>query len=83
MFGLVKIYSTSQSIIKESQSRNLEAGAEAQVMVECYLLPSSSWLAQPHFLYHPGLSAPGWYYLSELAPPTSIINQENVPQICP
>ena len=46
--------STSQFIIKGSQGKNLEAGADAEDMEECYLLAGFSCLAQPAFLQNPG-----------------------------
>jgi hypothetical protein len=32
------------------QGRNLETGADAEAMEECFLLACLSWLAQPAFL---------------------------------
>lgn len=41
---LVRIYSTSQSIIDGNKGRNLEAVTEREAMGECCFLASSSWL---------------------------------------
>lgn len=41
---LVRIYSTSQSIIEGKQGRNIEAVAEREAMGECCSLAPSSWL---------------------------------------
>jgi len=46
-----------------TQSRNLEAGADAEAMEGSCLLACSSWLALPAFLYNPGPPAQGWLHL--------------------
>jgi hypothetical protein len=54
--------STSQSIIKGSHGRNLEAGKKkAEVMEECCLLAFSVWLSKPVYTtqgYCPGVTSP-------------------------
>ena len=61
-----------------SQSRDQEAGTEAEAMEECYLLAFCPWLAQPGIIISPRTTCPGVASLnSRLCPPTSITNQEN------
>ena len=88
-FGEEKVYFDLQleTIIKEvragTQGGNPEAGTEAEDREEHCSLACSPWLAQPAFS---SLSRITFSELStvynKLDPLTSIINQENVPQIC-
>jgi hypothetical protein len=72
----------TQSIIEKSQSRNLKARTEAEVMEKHCLLAYSSSLTEPAFLYNSGLLAQRWQPHGEPGHLTSIIIQENVPQTC-
>lgn len=69
--------------IEESQHRNLDAGTEAADIEECYLLPSSPWLAQLAFFSYTGPLPWCGTAPSVLGPPTWCVSQENGPPSCP
>jgi hypothetical protein len=50
----ITVHHQRQSGQELIQSRNLEAGTDAEVMEECCLLVCSLWLAQPAFLQNSG-----------------------------
>jgi hypothetical protein len=64
----------------EEPHQELKAGTEAEAMEECCVQGSLTLLA---FLDNPGPPAQGGITHSGLDPPTSILNQENVPRTCP
>lgn len=59
--------------MEESQSRDLEAGTEAETMEEHYLLACFLSLAQPDFLCNSGPPAKGSPVHSGLGPLMSIV----------
>lgn len=70
-------------IAKENGGRNsnrsLDTGTRAEATKRMMLTGFPlTWFTQPAFLEYPGLPAPGWDCSNDLAPPTSIINQESV-----
>jgi hypothetical protein len=61
-----KVHSAYTSPLTEIRTgtqkvRSLEAGADAEAMEGCCLLALFPWLAQPVFLWNPGLPAQGWH----------------------
>lgn len=68
---------------ERSQGRNSkqgpEAGTDAETTEQCCLLACSPELAQPSFFSTKNHFPGNGTALSGLGPPTSIINQENVP----
>lgn len=63
------------------KDRNLEVGADAATMEECYLPASSSWLAKSASLQNLRQLAEVWHHQSRLDPCPSIYNQENAIQM--
>lgn len=64
--------------IKGRPSRNLEAGVEAEPLVEYSMLAGSPWPAQFAFIHNTRLSVQGWY--RSLWAEFTHINQENILQ---
>lgn len=82
MKGFILTYSyTSRFVIEGNwagtQGKGLEAGTEAEILDEYQLLTWSPCLVHPDFLYYPGPVPKSGLIVSELDPPTFIINQEN------
>jgi hypothetical protein len=49
--NVIDLYSSSSREVRTgTQGRNLEVGADAEAMAECFLLSCCSWLAQSVFL---------------------------------
>lgn len=54
--GEDRVYFSLQSIMKGSQGRNMEAGGDAEATEEQHLLACLPQLAQPAFVYNPGMA---------------------------
>jgi hypothetical protein len=54
----IAVHHKRKSGLELTQSRNLEAGADAQAMEECCLLACYFWLAQLAFFTIPGMAPP-------------------------
>jgi hypothetical protein len=80
LFHLIVCNPAAREVGAGTQSRELEAGTDKEAIGECCLLTCSSWLAQPTFLYNSRAPQSNDTTHRGLDPPTSIINQENVPQ---
>lgn len=62
---------SSKEVRSEIQGRTLEAGADAESEVECWLPTGSSWLTQPASLHIPEPPAQVWHH-SHWAGPSHI-----------
>ena len=56
----ITVYHGRKSGQELKQDRNLETGADKQVMQGCYILACSPWFSQPVFLKNPEATAHGW-----------------------
>jgi hypothetical protein len=78
---LLFIIEQQKSKQEVKQGGKLEAGADAEVMEECWLLAFPIITCSAQFLLAPSASSPGWNRPQWIGPPPSIINQENVLQL--